>query len=141
MMAGIASLVFMPLLAVFFAHTLWAFGRTWPVDNEQALARTVIGTKDVSGMPPRWMSGLVAFFILIAGLWALLLSDPAPNLILTLGGALLTFVFLLRGIAGYTPKWRELTSEEPFASFDKKVYSPLCLGIGLGFAILTIWRF
>ena len=140
MMAGIASLVFIPLLAVFFAHAIWTFGGTWPATDEQTLARTVVGTPGITRMPPRWMAGLVAILILGAGFWALFLSDPAPNSLLTLGGAVLAAIFLARGIAGYTTKWRALTPEEPFASFDKKVYAPLCLWVGVGFTILTIWR-
>lgn len=141
MMAGISSMVFIPLLMVFFVHTIWAFGGTWPANDEQTLARTVVGLRDITRMPPRWQSAIVALLVITAAMWALFMSDPAPNLIITLGGALLTLVFLGRGIAGYTKKWRALMPEEPFASFDKKVYSPICLWVGLGFAILTIWRF
>lgn len=140
MMAGISSLIFIPLLMVFFAHMMWAFGGTWPADDEKTLARTVVGARDITQMPPRWMSALVALLIITAGMWALFLSDPTPNLVLTLGGAALTLIFVGRGIAAYTKPWRAIVPEEPFATFDKKVYGPLCLWVGLGFAILTIWR-
>ena len=101
----------------------------------------MVGTQNVTRMPPRILTALVALLILIAAIWALTLSDPAENAIVTLGGGILALVFLGRGVAGFTPKWRALTPEEPFATFDKKVYSPLCLMIGIGFAFLTYWRF
>ena len=47
-------------------------------------------------------------------------------------------VFLGRGIAGFTPAWRRLTPEQPFATLDVRYYSPLCLAIGTGFAALAI---
>ena len=48
-----------------------------------------------------------------------------------------TLVFLGRGIAGFTPTWRALTPEQPFATLDLRYYSPLCLAIGAGFAVLA----
>lgn len=140
MIAGIASLVFVPLLAIAMAHILWSFGGTWPVQDQKTLARTVVGSRDIERMPPRLLSATVAIFIFASGIWALSMTDPAPNLLLTLGGLALAIIFLMRGIAGFTSQWRALTPEEPFATFDKKVYSPLSFGIGLGFAILVLWR-
>lgn len=140
MIPGIASLVFIPLLAVALVHIIWAFGSKWPAGEEQALARTVVGAPNIQRMPPRPLTFLVAVAVFIMGVWALAMSDPLPNTPLTAGGALFTLIFLARGVATYTPQWRALTPEEPFASFDKKVYGPLCIWIGLGFAFLTIWR-
>lgn len=140
MIAGIASLIFIPLLAVAMVHTLWAFGSKWPAGEEKALARTVVGAPNIERMPPRPLTFFVALAILCMGIWALAMSDPLPNNLLTAGGALIALIFLLRGGAAYTPQWRALTPEEPFASFDKKVYGPLCLWVGFGFAFLTIWR-
>lgn len=140
MISGIASLVFIPLLAISIVHLMWSFGSKWPAADEKALAQTVAGFKGVEKMPPRIVSFTVAVFIFFAGGWALFMTDPAPNNLLTLGGALLALIFLGRGIAGYTEQWRALTPEEPFATFDRKVYSPICLGVGSGFLFLTIWR-
>ncbi len=141
MIAGIASLIFIPLLAIAMVHVMWAFGSTWPVSDQKTLARTVTGFKSVERMPPRLLSALVAVLALVAGIWALSLSGPERDPMLVGGGVLLGLVFLARGIAGFTAWWRCLTPEEPFATFDKKVYSPLSLCIGLGFLFLTIWRF
>lgn len=140
MIPGIASLVFIPLLAVAMVHALWAFGGTWPAGDTKLLARTVVGTKDIEKMPSRVLTLLVAILVFAMGIWALSMSDPTPDTPLTFGGAVLCLIFLARGIAAYTPQWRALTPEEPFASFDKKVYGPLCLWVGFGFAFLTLWR-
>lgn len=140
MIAGLASLVFIPLLAISMVHFMWAFGSTWPVSDPQTLARTVVGTKGVKRMPSRFLTALVAIAVLAAGIWVLAMTDPSDSIILTLGGAGLALVFVGRGVAGFTSAWRALVPEEPFATFDKKLYSPLCLAIGAGFIALVIWR-
>lgn len=140
MIAGIASLVFIPLLALFFAHMLWALGSTWPVTSREQLARTVIGRSGEAQMPSRWWSLGVAFFLGIAGLVALGLSDPSPMPALTMMGAVLALVFLVRGALGFMPKWQSRHTTEPFAGLDRRVYSPLSLFIGLGLIILIVWR-
>ena len=49
-------------------------------------------------------------------------------------------LFLVRGALGYTARWRAMFTEEPFATLDRKNYSPLCLAIGIGFVILVVLR-
>ncbi len=140
MVAGLASLTFIPLLAISMVHLLWAFGLTYPAKDELTLARTVAGFRGIEKMPPKLASFGVAVATFSAGLWALALTDASSSLVLTGGGVVLTLVFLARGFIGYTRKWREMTPEEPFATFDKKLYSPLCIGIGTGFLVLTALR-
>ncbi|MCF6301911.1 MAG: DUF3995 domain-containing protein [Devosiaceae bacterium] len=140
MTAGLASLIFIPLLAISMVHMLWAFGSTYPAKTQRDLARTVAGFKDIEKMPPRLASLAVSLATLFAGLWALALTDPNTSLILTSGGFVLTFLFLARGLVSYTSWWRALTPEQPFASFDVKVYGPLCLFIAVGFGLLTVLR-
>lgn len=140
MIAGISSLLFIPLLAVCFAHAMWAFGSKWPAHDEASLARTVTGFRGVTRMPPRFASAAVSLGALVAATLALFMSDPAPNAVLTTIGFLLAAGFLARGIAGYLPAWAELTPEQPFRQLDRKFYSPLCLVIGAGFLFLSVWR-
>ena len=59
--------------------------------------------------------------------------------LLLLGGLAIMAVFLLRGLAGYLPAWRRLHPREPFASYDGRYYSPLCLLIATGYAAL-LWQ-
>ncbi len=63
---------------------------------------------------------------------------PAIDGLATLAGVALAFVFLGRGVAGYAPPWRARHSAEPFAIWDRLVYSPLCLALGAGF-VLLVW--
>ena len=130
------------LAAIAAIHFYWAFGGLWPADNEPDLVRTVIGNGGRTRMPPVWMTLVVAVLILGIAAWPLLLSGVAGDLggtpLMVAGSALLTVVFVLRGIAGYIPAWRHIHSAEPFARLDRTRYSPLCLLLGAGFLILTL---
>ena len=135
----VAGLVFVPLLAVALACFIWSLGVAWPLRDRALLARTVIGRP--GARVPRLMSLMVALFVLGAGTFALALADPeAGGLALTLCGAVLGALFLARGWAGYTAGWRRIFSEQPFATLDRKTYSPLALAIGAGFFLLVAMR-
>jgi hypothetical protein len=137
----VSSLTFVPLLVVALAHFLWSFGNTWPIRDETLLAQTVIGTPGVTRMPNRLRTFGVSLLALAAGIVALALADHSSGgLWLTLAGALLAIVFIARGVVGYTPGWRARFPTEPFATLDRRNYSPLCLWIGAGFLILVAMR-
>ncbi|UYO00832.1 MAG: DUF3995 domain-containing protein [Devosia sp.] len=137
----ISSFMFIALFAVSLAHLLWSAGRTWPIRNEKLLAQTVVGTAGIERMPPRLASLAVALFTFAAGVLALALADhDGWGGLLTLGGFALGLVFLARGILGYTGWWAQLTPEPNFRLNDRRVYSPLCLFLGLGFIALAILR-
>lgn len=136
----IAALIFVVLLAVAIAHFLWSFGSRWPIRDPELLARTVIGKPGVTRVP-KLASFVVSLLVLTAGILALSLADrTAGGLWLTLVGMLLAAVFLARGAIGYTARWRAVFSQEPFATLDRKNYSPLCLALGAGYLILVIMR-
>jgi len=138
----IASLVCIALLAISLAHFMWAFGRRWPIKDPSILARTVIGYAGVDTMPPWYRSLAIAVLTLIASVFVLALADHdsgGPNM--SLFGVLVGLIFLVRGIIGYLPFWRRLTPEEPFRTNDFRVYSPLCLLIGIGFLALVLMRY
>ena len=141
MIMGIAALVFIPLLAIAMACFMWSLGRTWPIRDEELLARTVTGRPGTKKMPPRWTSLLIAVLMIAAGIVALSLADDsAGGWGLTLLGAALGALFLARGIAGYTPGWRARFPAEPFATLDRRNYSPLALWLGAGFLLLVFLR-
>jgi hypothetical protein len=122
-------------------HAYWGVGGVWPGADAASCARTVGGFPGVASMPGPGPCFAVAAALAVAALLAAAeggLSLPLPSPLLdlaTLGAAL---VFLGRGIAGFTPSWRRLTPEQPFATLDVRYYSPLCLAIGAGLAILAI---
>ncbi|WIY51768.1 DUF3995 domain-containing protein [Devosia sp. YIM 151766] len=136
----IASLMFIALFAVSIAHLLWSFGRTWPIRNQKLLAQTVLGFKDVERMP-RLASFAIAIGTFITGIFALSLADhDSGGGWLDVVGLGLAAIFLARGILGYTSWWAQLTPEPNFRLNDRRVYSPLCLFLGLGFIVLVYFR-
>jgi hypothetical protein len=137
----IAAFMFIALLAVATAHFLWSIGRTWPIRNEKLLAQTVVGFEGIERMPPRLASFAVAVATLAAGIIALALADhDSGGLPLSLLGLPLAAVSLARGVVGYTPWWTTKTPEPNFRLNDRRVYSPLCLFLGVGFVALVILR-
>jgi hypothetical protein len=137
----VAFAVFLPLLTVSFAHLLWGLGTSWPIQSEQLLAQTVICTPGVARMPNKLATLLLAVLLFAAAVIAMGLADSADGgAARTVIGAMLAALFLGRGIAGYTSAWRARHPVEPFASLDRRNYSPLCLWIGAGFLILVLMR-
>jgi hypothetical protein len=128
------------LLLLAALHAYWGIGGFWPGTDAVSCARTVGGFTGARSMPGPAACFGVAGALGAAALVALAASGalpvPAPLAgIVALGAAL---VFLGRGIAGFTPAWRRLTPEQPFAWLDVRYYSPLCLAIGAGLFILAI---
>jgi hypothetical protein len=137
----IGSLTFLPLLAAALAHLLWALGFTWPIRSEQLLAQTVVGSPGIARMPNRLLTFVIALVILGCGIVSLALADhDSGGVPLTLLGLLLAAAFLARGVIGYTSGWRARHPTEPFATLDRRNYSPLCLWVGVGFALLVLMR-
>jgi uncharacterized membrane protein len=93
-------------------------------------------------MPSPGLSLLVALAIAVTAIWPLLLEQmpgvAATRPFILLGGLAIMAVFLLRGVAGFLPAWRRLHPREPFASYDRRYYSPLCLLIAAGYAVLLL---
>lgn len=140
MTTAAASILFLCLLTVSLAHFLWAIGSKWPVKDPALLAHTVIGMPGVERVP-RFASLIVALLVLAAAAIGSSLGDKdSGGLLLTLAGVALTLVFGLRGILGYTAWWRSRHPIEPFATLDRRIYSPLCLIVAVCFAILVITR-
>ncbi|MBU1286280.1 MAG: DUF3995 domain-containing protein [Alphaproteobacteria bacterium] len=132
-------------------HFAWAFGATFPYANRQALARAVVGRRGITQMPSMTASLFVAMCILAAAAWAALLGRlvilPISPWLLMAGGLVLAAIFLFRGIIGVMPAFERALPEQPFLTLNRRIYSPLCVLIGLGFLALTFalpnwsWRF
>jgi hypothetical protein len=137
----VSAIIFIPLLAVAIAHFIWSLGGTWPLRSKELLMKTVYGRPGAQRMPPRLLTFIVAVLILTAGTIALALADKTGGGIwLTLAGAVLAMIFIARGVIGYTAGWRAVFREEPFATLDRRNYSPLALIIGAGYLILVLLR-
>jgi hypothetical protein len=123
------------VFGISFLHFQWSRGSFWPEANEEALARAVVGDGR-RHMPSPVACIAVSAVLALVALWPLCVAAgvtdlPVPQTSVTIGG-----VFVGRGLAGYVPRWRELFSDEPFATRDKRFYSPLCIVLGLGYAAL-----
>ncbi len=136
----VASVIFVILLAVAIAHLLWAIGSPWPIRDPELLARTVVGRPGITHVP-KTSALLRGALALAAGIFALALADhTAGGLGLSVVGLIFAALFIGRGILGYTAGWRARFPVEPYATLDRRNYSPLFLIVGAGFAILLFMR-
>ncbi|MEL6472996.1 MAG: DUF3995 domain-containing protein [Pseudomonadota bacterium] len=130
------------LAGIGLIHMAWAAGSNWPCASEQSLARTVVGSRNIERMPPRFASFVVALCLIGAAAWALALRDLVPVRIprelLALGGAALVFVFGMRGLLGILPAFERVAPEQPFVRLNRLYYSPLCILIAIVFALLVL---
>lgn len=144
-MTALALFLSFVLLLITSLHVYWGIGGIWPGKDQASCARAVVGFRGVDEMPSAGASFAVAACLALATLWPLALegvfASPFPREGLATTALLIGLVFIGRGVAGFTPWWRRLAPEQPFARLDRLYYSPLCLLIGLGFAVLAISEF
>ena len=123
------------LVLIAALHAYWGTGGTWPERNAADLARAVVGDGRTR-MPPPWSCFAVAALLLVVAAWPwamLLAPDSEPALVF---GIVAAAIFFVRGSAGYSPRWRQRFSTEPFATRDMRFYSPLCLALATGMMAL-----
>lgn len=142
MTAVVAVALASVLAAIALLHVYWGLGGLWPAADEQALVRTVVGDPRLKRMPAPWLCWLVAGAILVTAAWPLLLTGFlggfVPRWLVVCIGFAMMAVFLLRGLAGFVSPWRARHPLEPFATLDRRYYSPLCLVIAAGFAVVLL---
>jgi hypothetical protein len=142
MISVIAIALVLVLTVIAGLHAYWGRGGLWPAATEDALIATVIGNARAKRMPSPGLCLLVALAIAVTAIWPLLLVLSSGTAVLRgllqSGGFAIMAVFLLRGVAGFLPAWRRLHPREPFASYDRLYYSPLCLLIAAGYAALLL---
>ncbi|MCO6383182.1 DUF3995 domain-containing protein [Oceanicola sp. 502str15] len=132
-MTGLSLVLSAVLIVLAALHLMWALGWWFPLSDERALARSVVGARGIEAMPGAGVTSLVVVALLFAAAWPWM----AASWPVTLGLAGLAGVFLLRGAVAYAPGWRRRLPEEPFATLDRRAFGPLCLALGAGFLILT----
>jgi len=142
MTEAVALALFVVLASIALLHGYWAAGGLWPGADETDLIRRVIGEPRRTRMPPAWMTWTVAAAIAVTAIWPLfaagLVRLPVPDHLVLGVAVLIGIVFLLRGIAGFTPAWRRRHAAQPFAGRDRRLFSPLCLVLAAGYAILVL---
>lgn len=142
-MMALALVLAIPLTAIAALHVYWGIGGVWPGTDRASCARAVVGFNSL--MPSPTACFAVAIVLLVTLLVALALggwfATPLDRIRLAGMALLIGLGFLARGVAGYTPWWRRLTPEQPFARLDTRLYSPFCLLLGAGFVALALQGF
>jgi hypothetical protein len=87
-------------------------------------------------MPPVWQCFAVAAALAVLAVWPFYMvgRGHVPYVLavsFAVGG-----LFVIRGFAGYSPRWRSRFNDEPFATRDRRYYSPFCLLMGVGYLAL-----
>jgi len=131
----LAILLFLGVGAAAALHALWGLGSTWPEADEEALARSVVGDGR-RRMPPAWQCFAVAALLAIVALWPFLMLGRGEVPVVLAGSFAISGLFVTRGFAGYSPRWRGRFRDEPFATRDRRYYSPFCLLMGVGYLAL-----
>lgn len=145
MIETIVVVTFVLLSVVSALHFYWGFGGLWPAKDVPSLARTVVGSNGTTEMPSAGLTVVVAFCIFLAGLlplfWVGWITLPIPHWFITIGMVTLTVVFLLRGILGFAPVMTKMSAEEPFATLNRRYFSPLItlVGLGLLYLLISLW--
>lgn len=128
----LAILLFLGVGAAAAVHLLWGLGSTWPEANAEALARSVVGDGR-RRMPSSRQCFAVAALLALVALWPfVMIGRGEVPLVLAVSFAI-AGLFIVRGLAGYSPRWRGRFSDEPFATRDRRYYSPFCLLMGVGY--------
>ena len=122
----LAFLLFVVVGGLSLVHFHWSRGSHWPEESEEALARAVVGDGR-RRMPSRLACLTVSFLLCLVAIFPILALDPATRLPVKHISVIIAGVFVARGIAGYTVRWREHFRDEPFATRNRRYYSPLCL--------------
>jgi hypothetical protein len=136
----LAFLLFAVVFALSFVHFQWSRGSHWPEESEAALARAVVGNGR-RRMPSRVACLAVSLLLAVVALWPLYALGHATELPMRQVSMVIAGTFVARGIAGYTPRWREYFYDQPFATRDRRYYSPLCLLLGVGYAAFASGHF
>lgn len=131
----IASLMIAILAATAAIHFLWGLGIWWPIRDEAALARHVVGTSGIRHMPPSSAAFAVVALLLLGIFWTAALAGwigfPGPVRLLRLGGWGMAAILILRGLASYVPLGRAMAEPE-FRRLNRRYFGPLILGLGFG---------
>jgi len=134
-----ALILFVIFLTLSMVHLYWGFGGKWKINA--AIPTNEKGNKILKTGPLSCFVvalGLLGFAFVILDS-AKILSIPLPRWISLSGLWIISAIFILRAIGdfryvGYFKKIQHTA----FAKKDSKIYSPLCLAIGIS-CILLEW--
>ncbi len=140
----LSSVVFLVLSMIAALHVYWGLGGLWPGSDVRSLIDTVVGDPRLEVMPPTGLTLVVAGLIFASGVFAQLAARRSRGLFgyfVSAAIVVITLVFLARGASGYLlPHSIRTQMSEPFATYDRLFYAPLCLILGVAFAVLLYNR-
>ena len=138
-MSTIAAVEAGLLAAIAVLHAAWGLGVRWLRHDDAALTALVVGSLRERMPPPLHCflaaGAIFAAAVVVAAVGGVVRLPLRWGLVMLLGLGV-TAVFAGRGVAGYLPAWRARHPRLPFATLDRRIYSPLCLGIALSCAVL-----
>jgi hypothetical protein len=134
-MTWLAPILTAVLVAIAAIHIYWGLGGIWPARSAADLARAVVGDGRTR-MPPPWACFAVALLLLVVAAWPWAMLAHPDSRPLLVAGIVFAAIFFVRGSAGYSPRWRERFSTQPFATWDMALYSPLCMILAIGLMAL-----
>lgn len=116
-------------------HCVWVFS-TWPLSSRDEYARVVVGVQDETRAPSASLTLTVALLLLMASYLVAARSDltpyGGPAWITGVGVWVIAVVLLIRGTGGLVVSGFGLGNTPPeFARWDLRIYSPLCLILGV----------
>jgi hypothetical protein len=131
----VALLLTLAVGALAALHAYWGLGGVWPSSSEETLALSVIGDGR-RHMPPPWQCFVVAAILLAVAAWPwLVIAMPASNSVIV-GLMIIVAAFLMRALAAFSVRWRQRFPAEPFATYDRRYYGPLCFTLSVGYAVM-----
>lgn len=132
----LAILLSVAVGAIALIHLLWGLGSHWPEASGEALARSVVGDAR-RRMPPPWQCFGVAALLLLAALWPFYAALHRGETFTLQGTLTIAGLFVARGLAGFSKRWTTHFVDEPFATRNRRFYSPLCLLLGVAYIALV----
>jgi hypothetical protein len=118
----------MGLAAASALHLAWAAGSTFPVSSSRELAELVVGTEEMPGP----VACAAAAGALAISATSVAMRGPWARRIASITAAAL----LLRGAGGLAVGALHLgRATEQFRTWDRRLYSPLCIALGGGAAL------
>lgn len=135
-MGSLTALILLFLTAI---HIYWGHGGNWPGKTRQDLVDQVFG--EGTQFPSLMACYAVAFILLCATFIALTSAGiihiaALENKYLFWMNIVVAAGFLIRGVAAYHPKLEKKWTPI-FVRYNRIIYSPLCIFLGLSFIYLA----
>lgn len=124
------------LVLVGLLHVVWIF-TPWPLRTREEFARRVVDVAP-ERLPSPGLTLAVAVLLGVAAYLVVGRADlvpvPGPSWLTVVGTAGVAAVLLLRGVGGFVISSRRSTE---FARLDLRIYSPLCVALAAGSAVVA----